>query len=233
VAEGRELERLPDVLQARHYLQRKSYDMELTDEERMRIPEAHRPPTGATFKRNKVVELDLPPVRKIANLIPVLFERAEPQPWDVIELVIFTGLQASGKTTFFRERFAATHEHISKDAWPNARKKEQRQRRLVEEYLRAGRSVVVDNTNPTAEERAPLIEIARTAGARVTAYSFVVTVEEATRRNALREGRARVENVGIYSVAKRLRVPSEDEGFDQRFEVRALDGDFLVAMLLP
>lgn len=68
----------------------------------------------------------------------------------MIELVIFSGLQAAGKTTFFRERFAATHEHVSKDAWPNARKREARQRRLVEAHLRAGRSVVVDNTNPTA-----------------------------------------------------------------------------------
>jgi hypothetical protein len=48
-----------------------------------------------------------------------------------VELVILTGLQAAGKTTFYRERFAATHVHISKDAWPNARKKEARQRRLA------------------------------------------------------------------------------------------------------
>lgn len=146
----------------------------------------------------------------------------------MIELVIFTGLQASGKTTFFRERFATTHEHVSKDAWPNARRREARQRRLVEDHLRAGRSVVVDNTNPSNEERAPLVSIARDVGARVASYWFVVTLEEASRRNALREGRAKVEQVGIYTVAKRLRVPAADEGFDERFEVRAADGAFVV-----
>jgi tRNA(His) 5'-end guanylyltransferase len=62
------------------YLQRRTYDKTLTDEERARIPEAHRPPADATFKRTSVVELEMPPVRKIANLIEVLFERAEPQP---------------------------------------------------------------------------------------------------------------------------------------------------------
>ena len=36
-----------------------------------------------------------------------------------IELVILVGLQASGKSTFFRERFAATHEHVSKDLFRN------------------------------------------------------------------------------------------------------------------
>jgi hypothetical protein len=42
------------------------------------IPEAHRPKLGTTFQRIRVVELELPPVRKIANLSAVLFERADP-----------------------------------------------------------------------------------------------------------------------------------------------------------
>ncbi|NVB84451.1 MAG: AAA family ATPase [Kofleriaceae bacterium] len=147
----------------------------------------------------------------------------------MIELVIFSGLQASGKSSFFRERFAATHEHVSKDAWPNARKREARQRRLVDEHLRAGRSVVVDNTNPTADERVPLVAIAKAAGARVASYSFIVSVDEAVRRNATREGRAKIENVGIYAVAKRLVVPCAAEGFDELFEVRAIDGAFVVS----
>lgn len=147
----------------------------------------------------------------------------------MLELVVFSGLQASGKTSFYRERFAATHVHVSKDAWPNARNKEDRQRRLVEEHLRAGRSVVVDNTNPTPVEREPLIEIARAVGARVASYSFVVTVEESLQRNAAREGRARILDVGIFSVAKRLVLPTVNEGFDQMFEVRLTDGGFVVA----
>lgn len=62
------------------YLQRRTYERALTDEERTRIPEPHRPPAGATCRRTQVVELDLPPVRKIANLSAVLFERADPAP---------------------------------------------------------------------------------------------------------------------------------------------------------
>jgi predicted kinase len=147
------------------------------------------------------------------------------------ELIVFTGLQASGKTTFYRERFAATHVHISKDAWPNARKREDRQRRLVEDHLRAGRSVVVDNTNPTPAEREPLIAIARAAGATTSSYSFVISVEESLRRNAAREGRARVIDVGIYAVAKLLVAPAAAEGFDRMFEVRSLDAGYLIATL--
>lgn len=150
-----------------------------------------------------------------------------------MELVVFTGLQASGKTSFYRERFAATHAHVSKDLWPNARKKEERQRRLIDEYLRTGRSVVVDNTNPTESEREPLIAIARGLGVRVVSYSFIATVEDAVRRNANREGRSRITDVGIYAVAKRLVFPDEAERFDQRFEVRLADGQFVVAVVEP
>jgi predicted kinase len=64
------------------------------------------------------------------------------------ELVILVGLQASGKSTFFREQFAATHEHVSKDLLRNNRTRNRRQRELIEAALWAGRPVVVDNTNP-------------------------------------------------------------------------------------
>jgi len=126
-----------------------------------------------------------------------------------------------------------THVHVSKDAWPNARKKEERQRRLVDEHLRAGRPVVVDNTNPTPLEREPLIAIARAIGVRVSSYAFVVTVEEALRRNAEREGRARIDDVGIYSVAKKLVLPTPAEPFDRRFEVRLTPAGFVVTELPP
>jgi predicted kinase len=146
------------------------------------------------------------------------------------ELIVFSGLQAAGKTSFYRERFAS-YAHVSKDAWPNARNKERRQRRLVEEYLRAGRSVVVDNTNPTPAVRAPLIAIARAVGVGVASYAFVVTVADAVQRDAGREGRARVGEVGIYSVAKLLVPPVEEEGFDRRFEVRLTRDGFVVTSL--
>jgi hypothetical protein len=119
--------------------------------------------------------------------------------------------------------------HVSKDTWPNARKRETRQRRLVEEHLRAGRSVVVDNTNPSPIERLPLIAIARAAGTPALSYHFVVTVDEAVTRNANREGRARIDEVGIFAVAKRLVPPGDAEGFDRLFEVRLTSAGFLVA----
>lgn len=60
------------------YVQRKTFERTLTEEERMRIPEKHRPDVGQTFKRSSVVELDMPPARRIANYTDVIFEAAEP-----------------------------------------------------------------------------------------------------------------------------------------------------------
>ena len=69
----------PSFFKRGTYLQRRSFERTLADEERAQIPPAHRPPAGTMVKRTQVVELELPPARKIANLAAVLFERAEPR----------------------------------------------------------------------------------------------------------------------------------------------------------
>lgn len=138
------------------------------------------------------------------------------------ELILLVGLQAAGKTSFYRSRLAATHVHISKDLWPNARNRERRQRRLIEEALSRGQSVVVDNTNPSPADRAPLITLGRAASAAVHAYWFVSSVEESLARNAQRSGTARVPDLGVFSIAKKLRPPQPEEGFDSVFTVRML-----------
>jgi predicted kinase len=148
---------------------------------------------------------------------------AREEPWDALELVIFVGLQASGKSTFFRERFAATHEHISKDLFPNNKNRNRRQAQLIEDALRTGTSVVVDNTNPTVEDRRPLIQLGRELGAKIVGYYFESTVRQCVGRNRRRKGKAQVPDVAIFATAKRLETPSYSEGFDELFRVRMTD----------
>lgn len=131
------------------------------------------------------------------------------------ECVILIGLPASGKTTLYREKFAATHRHISKDAMPNVRNKAARQRQMIAAALAERVPFVVDNTNPTRADRAAIIEQAKAAGARVAGYFLNVTMREAVARNHAREGKARVPDVAIFTAAKKLEPPSLDEGFDE------------------
>jgi len=137
-----------------------------------------------------------------------------------VELVVFVGLQASGKSTFFRERFAATHEHVSKDRFPNNKNRSRRQAQLIEAALSAGSPVVVDNTNPTLEDRRAIVELGREHGTRIVGYYFESEVRLCVERNRRREGKARVPDVAIFATAKRLVPPSYSEGFDELFRVR-------------
>lgn len=141
------------------------------------------------------------------------------------ELVILCGVQGSGKTTFRRGRFPG-HVVVSKDLMRNNRRKELRQRELVEHALAAGESVVVDNTNPARADRAPLIAIGRELDAKVVGFYFDVDLAVCMRRNAARSGRDLVPRVGLLSVARRLEAPTSEEGFDELWLVRPPEGRF-------
>jgi predicted kinase len=140
------------------------------------------------------------------------------------EVAILIGLPGAGKSTFYRERLAATHRHVSKDLLPNTKHKQGRQDALVREALHAGRSVAVDNTNVSPAERATVIAIARELGARVVGHYIEATTREAVARNERREKReGHVPKVAIFACAKRLVAPSLAEGFDVLHTWRVTD----------
>lgn len=130
------------------------------------------------------------------------------------------GLPAAGKSTFARRHFAS-HDYISKDAFPRSvRDKQARQDLALKASLAAGHSVVVDNTNVTPGERAAIIAIARQFGARVVGVYVEATTREAVARNEQRADRARVPKVAIFTCAKRLVPPEMSEGFDELRRLR-------------
>lgn len=141
----------------------------------------------------------------------------------VLELVVFCGMPASGKSSFYRERFARSHVLISKDELGGSERAE-RALALVNDALRGGRSAVADATHVAPEDRAPYLEIARRHGARSEVYFFDTDKAGALERNARREGAARVPDVAIHALAKRLVRPTDEEGFDAVHVVRLRAG---------
>ena len=130
------------------------------------------------------------------------------------EVVVLVGLQGSGKSSFYRRRFAGTHVLVSRDLFRNAPRPSRRQRELIEQALRGGRSVVVDNTSPTVADRAAILAVAREHGARTACCFFGRDVRAAIARNERRAGKDRVPVVGILATARRLVAPTAGEGFD-------------------
>jgi predicted kinase len=138
----------------------------------------------------------------------------------MLEVVVLIGLQGAGKSTFRAQRFEATHVLVSKDHFRNNRRPERRQQQLISEALAAGRSVVVDNTNPTRAERATIIALARSFNARVVGYYFDSPLAECLPRNAARP--EPVPEVGLLATAKKLERPALAEGFDALWTVHTL-----------
>ena len=128
------------------------------------------------------------------------------------ELVVMVGLQGSGKSSLV-ERLLTHHVVVSKDHWPNARRREQRQLRVVEEHLREGRSVVVDNTNASAERRAGLLALAQRLGVPARAVFVDTPFAVCEQRNARRADGSRVPDVGLRATAAILEPPTPEEGF--------------------
>lgn len=141
-----------------------------------------------------------------------------------MEVVIFCGLQASGKSSFYRSRFAATHEHINLDTL----RTRHRERTLYEQCLSERRSVVVDNTNPTADDRARYLQPLTDLRLSAVGYFFRSSISECLARNAGREGGARLPDVALLATHRKLEIPTLEEGFERLNYVRLTGTGFEV-----
>jgi predicted kinase len=141
-----------------------------------------------------------------------------------MEAIIFTGLQAAGKSTFYKERFFDTHVRINLDML----RTRHREDLLLHACIQMKQPFVVDNTNPTTEARARYTTPAREGRFRVVAYYFEPDIEGSRLRNSGRTGRGQVPVGAIYGTAKRLQPPAWEEGFDAIYSVRIVDGAFVV-----
>ncbi|MBL7974292.1 MAG: AAA family ATPase [Candidatus Kapabacteria bacterium] len=141
-----------------------------------------------------------------------------------MEMIIFCGIQATGKTTFYKEKFFDTHIRISLDQL-NTRNKE---RKLIETCLAIQHPVVIDNTNPTIENRSNYIIAAKENKYKVVGYYFQSKLQDSMLRNSERKGKKCIPEVGIKSTFNKLELPVYAEGFDELYYVEIEKGEFKI-----
>ena len=137
--------------------------------------------------------------------------------------ILFIGLQASGKTTFYQQQFPDLV-HVNLDTL-HTRNKE---RLLIEKCFASGSSFVVDNTNPTAKIRAGYIEPAKQHGYRVIGFYFQSSISVCKERNSRRTGKALIPVAALAATHRILELPQWAEGYDELYYVRIEKDQFVV-----
>lgn len=140
-----------------------------------------------------------------------------------MEMILFIGIQAVGKSEFFTQYFYKTHIRLNLDML----KTRHRENLLLEACIAAKQPFVIDNTNPTAEERRKYIIKAKEAQFKVSGYYFQSNINEAIACNKQREDS--VPDVALFATHKKLELPRYDEGFDSlQYVKKDGNGGFIV-----
>jgi predicted kinase len=140
-----------------------------------------------------------------------------------MEAIIFIGIPASGKSTFYKQRYADTHVRINLDMLKNRKAEEM----IFMACLWAQRDVVIDNTNVNRSERAYYIHACKKYNyKKITGYVFDSDVPTCIDRNILR-GRP-VPDKALVIKSQAMEMPDLDEGFDELHFVEIDELGFVV-----
>lgn len=140
-----------------------------------------------------------------------------------MELVLLIGVPGVGKSTFCEQYLTVSHVRVNLDTL----KRRPRELRTVQACIANGQSLVIDNTNVLAFDRARYIPLTKAAGYRVIGYVFECPVEDAIQRNAKRSSDSRVPSHVICAFNDKFQPPTWDEGFDELWRVTVANSNFV------
>ncbi len=139
-----------------------------------------------------------------------------------MEAIIFIGIQASGKTTFYKNHFFDTHIRISLDLL-NTRNK---QNKFLQTCFDTQSKFVIDNTNPRKETRKIFIQKSKENKYKIIGYYFSSKIQQAIERNNKRKGKNKIPEIGIKGTFNKLELPTISEGYDELYFVKIENGKF-------
>eukprot|EP00808_Paulinella_micropora_P023442 g48898.t1 len=136
---------------------------------------------------------------------------AKPHP----EMVIFVGFPACGKSSYATKKMSG-YEWINRDTLKTPKKCLQG----AEAALKAGKSVVVDNTSPTADARDPYIKLAKKYKAPVRCFRFTADKALCMHLNWVRVkqtkgAREHIPDIAFNMFSSKLQEPQPSEGFSE------------------
>ena len=141
-----------------------------------------------------------------------------------MEAIIFIGIQASGKSSLYFERFAETHMRINLDML----KTRNRESILIEACIKAKQPIVIDNTNPTRKDRKEYIAKLKSNGFKIIGYYFKSSIEECLARNRQRLGKNNIPEIAVKGTYNKLEIPDYSEGFDELLYVSIDKNSFII-----
>ncbi|KAJ6092963.1 hypothetical protein N7486_008252 [Penicillium sp. IBT 16267x] len=136
-----------------------------------------------------------------------------------LELVIFCGSPASGKSTYFRNNLQPLgYERVNQDIL----KTRPKCLKVAREYLEAKKSVAIDNTNADPETRLVWITLAQELNVPIRCVHFLSPPELCRHNNAVRAGnkamnpeaRTSLPGIAFGDFGRRFKEPRVDEGFE-------------------
>lgn len=133
-----------------------------------------------------------------------------------MQAIIFVGIQATGKSTFFKQMFADTHVRINGDMLGNKGLEQE----LIDACIKHQQPYVVDKMNFTKRHRAPYLERAKAAWFKRIGYYFSSRLYLAVQRNQNEDRREKdLPEIAIVNAHSNLEIPSYGEGFDELYYV--------------
>jgi predicted kinase len=141
-----------------------------------------------------------------------------------MEAIIFIGIQASGKSSFYFERLLKSHLRLNLDML----KTRNRETILLDACIKAKQPIVIDNTNATKEERKRYIGKLRQNQFKVLGYYFKSSIGECLHRNKMRKGKEKIPEIGIKGTYNKLELPEYSEGFDELYYISIGEEGFII-----
>ena len=137
------------------------------------------------------------------------------------ELVVVVGRPASGKSTL-RDKFFVPKGYIAVNR--DTLGTQSKCLKTAEDALASGKSVIIDNTNPSKAARKPYLDLAKKFGVPARCLHLCIPPEVCRHLNYYRQiltkgTRRRVPDVGVRVFEKDFQAPKAEEGFT---EVREL-----------